>query len=163
MRRFDVSRITCASCGHHQAVAAFASRCFQCLGSAFRVEIERSASGLDWEEAALSLASAFAVTTPIDFLDTDDPAGIYYRTHSFVNLAQVDGDDLCRFLKAPLPERRRMFVDWKREESESLLFHGEQVCRRCRVIFKPYANAWNDSGLCSRACRRAQEKSLRRS
>lgn len=166
MRRFEVSRITCRRCGHDQPAGSFTSRCLHCHGFRFRVEIERSSWGVDYGEmaelACLGTGTAWGAFAALS-MGYDAGPDPFYRTQALLSLEAVDGLDVERLLRAPLEERRRLFVEWKREETESRLLHGEKVCRRCGLIFKPYPNAWHGAGLCSRACHRASKGAQRSS
>ena len=96
------------------------------------------------------------------FLDeaTDDAGGsFFYRTHSLLRCREVSGNELAAFLDAPIEERRRMYVEWKRRELRATLDDAHALCDRCGVAFKRYENDWNRAGLCSRTCHEIHLKS----
>jgi hypothetical protein len=153
MNAFDFSGITCDACG---AASKPGRSCSACGKDSFSVEIERSASGIDLQ--ALFLRSLGTVGAFIDEA-TDDHASTYYRTHSFLRCGGIFGSEVVEFMKAPIEERKRMYVGWKRREIEAALDPGRGICDRCGVAFKRYENPWNRAGLCSRTCHHAYQKS----
>lgn len=159
MNTFEITAYTCTACGRIDTPPWTPFRCVDCGNATFGIEIERSASGV---EVAVGNAFGGMVGTFVDLASDDAGDGsVYYRTHAFLRCEDVTGEEIVRFLGAPIEERRRLYVVWKRREIESRLGGDEAVCGRCRVSFKVYANGWNRAGFCSRTCRSAELKSLR--
>lgn len=135
MRSFDIARVQAQGDG------------------TFRVEVERSAWGIEFVPGSPGTVGAF-----IDEA-TGDTGSTYYRTHSFLLCDGVSGDEIAAFRKATVEERKRMYIGWKRREVERTLGADHALCDRCGVAFKVYRNAWNRAGLCSRTCHEAWKKS----
>jgi hypothetical protein len=158
MARFDPLRIRCSRCRRDPPVGAFSPRCLACSGARFDLEIERSSWGVDAQELAELLAlgsqTVWGACTALA-LDFDGSIEPVWRTHSVLTLSGLTGDEVREFLQAPVPERSRLYGEWKRREREDRLLPEERVCRRCRIIFRAWKNAWNGAGFCSRACHRA--------
>jgi hypothetical protein len=162
---FDVESIACQDCGASQAPARFAEVCPLCRGSLFKVEIERSASGINGDNFLDVLVSGSVgggtVGSFVDIaMDDSEGSGLLFRTHCILSCGGVSGGELVGFVRASIEERRQMYVLWKRRDIESHLVEGQRLCERCRVLFKVYDNEWNRAGLCSKSCHAAFLKSL---
>lgn len=156
MRTFELSKIDCNACGAAQKPSKPERSCTACGKDSFRVEIERSASGIDLRPLILeSMGTMGALIEEA----TDDHASAYYRTHSFLHCTGIFGAEIAVFMQASFDERKRLYVGWKRREIEETLGPDHGICDRCGVAFKRYENEWNRAGLCSRACHQAYLKS----
>jgi hypothetical protein len=151
MRRFEIVRVSCGGCREVQNPKGWTGACTTCGRDRFRVVIERAASGLESLELEDFIRGA----------SSDGPADPYWHTESFLQCSGISGVEIAEFCGAPIEERHRMYVSWKRRELESTLTPDQAVCGRCGVIFKIYDNAWNRSGYCSRSCGTAAAKSTR--
>ena len=155
---FELAEIACMDCGATQAPAKFGATCPSCGGGQFRVEIERSASGMNGENILDALwggatVGGGAVGEFVNMAMSDDEgSGLYFRTFSHLTCTGVSGAELSGFLGAAIEERRRTYVGWKRRELEAHLAEGQRICERCKVLFKVYDNDWNKAGLCSKSC-----------
>ena len=119
------------------------------------MEIERSASGIDVSALVGSMGTVGALIDEA----SDDHGSAYYRTHSFLRCGGIFGSEIVAFMKAPIEERKRMFVGWKRREIEATLDADHGICDRCGIAFKRYENPWNRAGFCSKSCHQACQKS----
>jgi hypothetical protein len=86
----------------------------------------------------------------------------YFRTDAFLDCKAVSREGIAGFLDAPLEERIRLYVSWKRQELEASLPADHRICPRCHVEFKVYDNDWGRAGFCSHACHQAAMKSGRK-
>jgi hypothetical protein len=166
MNRFAVSGIVCSRCRQRQTPPVFHPVCSGCRSTRFGVVVERTATGFDvsgWGQVAGLSFVVGGDLAPLAFAAMQGPGALspFYRTHSILEAADVPGMEILVFLQAPVEERRRMFVKWKRKENEARLLASQKVCGRCGVVFTAYSNAWNAAGLCSRICHHAFTRSSR--
>lgn len=149
MKRFRITGSACEECGGAQELKRWRGACPACGGRRFRVEIERSAWGLE------SFEWVDLIPRPALGRYLRDPVEPFWRTQSFLTCSGVSGAEIAAFLSAPMEARRSQYVGWKRRELEAGLTKRRRVCARCRVVYTIYRNAWNSEGYCSRTCRSA--------
>jgi hypothetical protein len=155
VKTFKLTEITCGGCGAAQKASKPARSCPACGKETFRVEVERSAWGIEPKAVIGSMGTVGA------FIDeaSDDDGSLFCRTHSLLRCGSVSGTEIATFMKASLEERKRFYIGWKRREVEATLGPDHAICDRCGVAYKIYTNAWNRAGLCSRPCHQAYRKS----
>ena len=153
--------MVCEGCRQFQPRDHWGLRCSACHGGSFHVGLERSSDGFDLSGLGPSAGFGFSdVGFAADVLDDDlEGPGLYFRTHAWLECGAVSTSEVAAFLKAPLEERIRSYISWKRRELEGSLPDGKKICGRCRVAFTVYDNAWNRDGFCSRACHQTFRKS----
>jgi hypothetical protein len=156
MRTFELAKIDCSACGKAPKPSQHGRPCAACGKEFFNVEIERSAWGIELVENSPGTVGAF-----VD-MASDDSTSLFYRTHSFLSCKAILGTEIAAYMKAPLEERKRLYIAWKRREIQAELGPDHAMCDRCGVAFKVYENAWNRAGLCSKACHQAHTKSQAR-
>lgn len=165
MRSLDLSGVICEGCRHPAPRDCWGLRCDACHGGSFHVELERGSEGFDFSGfGTIGGAGGFGeVGFAMSVLDDDvDGPGLYFRTHAWLECGLVSTAEVAAFLKAPLEERIRNYISWKRRELEGSLPDGKRICGRCRVAFTVYDNAWNRDGFCSKACHQTFLKTSRR-
>jgi hypothetical protein len=160
MRTLELSEVVCEGCRHSQPRDQWGSRCSSCHGETFHIDLQRRSEGFDLSgrnggggEIGLLLD---AVTN-----DVGGP-GLYFQTHAWLECGAVSPPEIAAFRTAPLEERIRSYMSWKRRELEGSLPQGKKICGRCKVAFTVYDNAWNRDGFCSKACHQAFLKSWAR-
>jgi hypothetical protein len=167
VRTIELSEVHCEACQALQPPADWGLRCRTCANSSFRIELERSSSGLNGEnllDALVQTAGSGGRGGELGLLldlatdDQGDP-GLYFRTQASLSCASVSSQEIAEFLAATVDARIRIYVAWKRREVELSLPEGRRICARCRVSFKVYDNEWGRAGLCSKACYQAFMKS----
>lgn len=154
MLKFEATGIACAGCGAAGEPSAVVPRCLRCGHEEFRLQIERSASGFDRGGSEPDFYDRLGELGLLLEFVNDGPG--YFRTHSLLEVRNVGGAEIGEFLRSPTEKRRDMYRGWKRRE----IARGATAaaCRRCGVVFQPYANPWNRGGFCSRQCRRVSLK-----
>ncbi len=167
MRTIELFEVRCEACQDRQPQLEWGLRCRSCANASFRVELERSSSGLNGENLLDALVQNAASGNGggelglLLAIATDDVGGggVYFRTHSALACTRVSFQEIEEFRAARADHRTRLYVAWKRRELELSLPEGHRICARCRVAFKVYENEWARSGLCSKACYQAFMKS----
>lgn len=160
MRTLELVGVVCNGCGVPPPQQRWGRRCSDCRGGSFRIEIDRSSEGWDFDGVFTRGIGAGDLAFLLDAA-TDDLGGPgpFFRTRARLACAAVSAEEIAAFREAGLEARIRRYVAWKRGEVEASLPADHRVCARCRVAFKVYDNEWARSGFCSRACRHAFLKS----
>jgi hypothetical protein len=162
MRSLELSEVHCEACDGSLRNDEWGRPCAACGGTLFRTELKRASSGFDpWAIVQLVGGSGLGDVQALADLAFGDSgsSGPYYRTEAFLSCTGVTSDDLRLFLAAPLDDRIRTYISWKRRQLEAGLPDGHRICARCQVEFRAYDNEWCRAGFCSKACHRAHVKS----
>lgn len=126
------------------------------------MELDRSPTKIDLDDLVDEL---FGLDRRGGFLDEDTACGSpgpRSERGDVSRCEEVSAGEIASFLASTGDARRDLYIGWKRRDIENASGGEKRICVRCQVPFKPYDNAWNRAGLCSKACFHVHTKSTRK-
>jgi hypothetical protein len=160
MTRIELDEIACDPCGNAQKPKRFTASCPACGQDRFHVRVRRTVKGFDrgfepenivYPFLSLMLGGDLGL---IAYAVNEGAAALnpYHSWSSTDDLEGLSGTEISEFLSRPESGRRSLYLYWKRKRVEAGLTENRGACRRCDLIFAPYANRWHREGYCSRKC-----------